>query len=344
MAGAEGAAGVSEKPPPYVEYGSLATAPGPLRCTGARLWGFWVEGERGRIEALCSKVFSTPSGGAVVVRPLLDHVVLTFGEIERIVAGHDYGGRGNVTERQVGIWVPVLLLRRRGRVLLPSILGAFIPYMWLDNPLSVASGREVYGYPKSWGWATFPGERPRGLCGGEPSESFTLDVYGLRTHRPDTKADRERLLEVKPAGAGATARFEPIAYDSLGAMLMAHAAELGAELDPAELAAAPSEREALLASLRLPSPTVNQVFLKQFRAAGDGRLASQQQIVRARAKPTRTGEARSIAPHELEISELDSHPLGRELGLGPTPPVRLPFTVEMDFTVDEGEVVWDSAG
>ena len=237
----------------------------------------------------------------------------------------------------------MLLLRRRAGLPIPQLLGAFIPYMWLDNPLSVASGREQYGYPKAWGWATFPGEPPRGLPGGEPSSSFVLDVYGLARHSPETKAGRERLLEVTPTAAGED--FTPRHYDGLGELLLEGARELGGDLAAAlpegvETALAGS----LVAGLRGPNPTINQLFLRQFRAPGDGTRASQQQIVRAGALPTRKGESRSMGPHRIEVAELASHPLGAELGVVGSPAVRLPFTVEMDFTVDEGAVVWDSAG
>jgi hypothetical protein len=199
-------------PPEYVEYGSLATAPGPLTCTGTRLWAFWVRSDPDRVRGVCEWGFAGTSGGRVKAMPLpLPYVALTFGEIDRIVAGGAYAERGNVTERQVGIWVPVVVWMKSGRLPVPRWIGAFIPYMWLDNPLSVASGREQYGYPKAWGWATFPGEGPRGLAEGEPSRTFTLDVYGLPTHDPDTKAGRHRLgWPPAPRRSPTSARSSPM--------------------------------------------------------------------------------------------------------------------------------------
>ena len=44
----------------YVEFGSIATAQGPLDCQGTRLWAFWVEGDRDRISHLCDRVFEAP--------------------------------------------------------------------------------------------------------------------------------------------------------------------------------------------------------------------------------------------------------------------------------------------
>ena len=44
-----------------------------------------------------------------------------------------------MNEDQVAVWVPVLG---------PDGLAMFVAYIWLDNPMSMTSGREVLGYPK----------------------------------------------------------------------------------------------------------------------------------------------------------------------------------------------------
>ncbi len=49
--------------PQYVDYGSLMTPPAPFHSYDTKLWGFWAEGDEGRIKQLCDKMFTAPSGG-----------------------------------------------------------------------------------------------------------------------------------------------------------------------------------------------------------------------------------------------------------------------------------------
>lgn len=208
----------------YVEYGGLGSAPGPLICEGTTLYCFWVQASPERLAKLCREVFDEPSAGAVRAEPLLPFVMLTFGEVESITAGPPYGTRGRVTERQVGVWVPIVA-RWRDESGPREEVGVFLPWMWLDNPISVASGREVYGYPKTWGWATFPGEKyPRGIFDfagdsapyqdhlppdPQPSTCFGLDSFALRRHVETERPRRSPLIRVRPVGddegAGASA-------------------------------------------------------------------------------------------------------------------------------------------
>ena len=50
---------------PYVEYGALATAPGPLICERARLYCFALRTDRARVQQLCDRVLKQPTGGAL---------------------------------------------------------------------------------------------------------------------------------------------------------------------------------------------------------------------------------------------------------------------------------------
>ena len=63
---------------------------------------------------------------------------------------------GFAREEQAAIWVPVVV--HRGDGLLPCSLGWFVPYMFVDNPLSLAGGREIYGFNKNQGLIELPGE------------------------------------------------------------------------------------------------------------------------------------------------------------------------------------------
>ena len=180
-------------PAAYVEYGGLTNAPGPLLCEGTTLYGFWARCDRDRLEQLCRKVFDEPSGGAVRVTPLLDHAVITFGLIEGITPQTPpFNELGVVAERHAAIWIPV---RCRGPEGTPAI-GVFLPYLWLDDPISVASGREVYGYAKNWGWPRFAGDGVTRARGSSPPRRFQLDAHAIRAYGRKEHPSRQRLFEI----------------------------------------------------------------------------------------------------------------------------------------------------
>ena len=95
---------------PYVEYGALATAPGPLLCDRARLYCFLVAADRTRVQRLCDRVFKEPTGGALRYRvPRLHPVILTVGTIAGLRSLHaDYRGHGTASEPEAAIWVPTV--------------------------------------------------------------------------------------------------------------------------------------------------------------------------------------------------------------------------------------------
>ena len=70
---------MTEPLPDYVEFGGLGSAPGPLQCDDTTLYVFGLQADHAKLDALCQKVFNTPTGGAVDYRPLGDQVIASCG-------------------------------------------------------------------------------------------------------------------------------------------------------------------------------------------------------------------------------------------------------------------------
>ena len=99
--------------PGYVEYGALASVPGPLQCKGTTLYGFFLKADHDRLVDLLRKVFAGPTGGAIDYYPLGSHLMATFDVIDRItVETPPFNTMGNVTEPQVALWLPAAAARR----------------------------------------------------------------------------------------------------------------------------------------------------------------------------------------------------------------------------------------
>ena len=355
----------------FVEYGGLGTAPGPLSCQGAVLNGFWLEADLSKLTTLCERVFDEPSGERVRVTPLIGAVMLTFGEIGAIKAGGSWTDRGVVTERQVAVWIPIVVERTDEGGDSITEVGVFIPFMWLDNPISIASGREVYGFPKTLGWATFPGETPRGQAdssGGTVSDCFQLDTFALRRHRPTEQPARTPLLRVRRLPEERRRRKHQRVRGGLPRLATKLARRLPTDGAQQRLGRPP--RPAILARwlvglwALLPAPlrrllsaatgrwliwlepilghlggTVKQFFLRQFRAIDSSKEASSSAIVRAASRARGRPRIWLLDEYEIEIFEVDSDPLYCELGIrsGET---LAELRVEFDFDIELGTVLW----
>src|SRR3954453_21263325 len=179
--------------PAYVEFGGLGSAPGPLQCDDTALYVFGLKADHAKLDALCQKAFATPTGGAVDYRPLGDTVIVTFGVVGAIRPRFEpWHSMGTVREPQVGFWIPVARVEHDGDRLVAQDFGMFCAAMMLDNPISLLSGREDYGYPKTMGWSAMPAD-------ADLSTPLTLDVFGMDFGTGEQPA-RRRLMELTPVG------------------------------------------------------------------------------------------------------------------------------------------------
>lgn len=311
--------------PAYVEFGGLAVAPGPLQCDDTTLYVFGLQADHAKMDALCQRVFNTPTGGAVDYRPLGDQVIVTFGVVGAITPTLEpWHSMGSVREPQVGFWIPVARVEHDGDKLVGQDFGMFCAAMMLDNPISLLSGREDYGYPKTMGWSEMP-----------PADSdapFTLDVFGMNFGSGEAP-ERRRLMELAPAGPELSEAelaigdiravgqwIKDVLFDQPQVDLGLHFAyEFGKALHDS---------------------TVNQVFLKQIRATEDGRRADIQQVVVAPAVTKNIKVTQLRHDYDCVIQHLDSHPLQDELGIVPQQRVTLALRMHFDFLIQAGQVRW----
>jgi hypothetical protein len=316
--------GATHRLPEYVDYGALMTPPAPFRSLNTTLHGFWAKADPDRLQALCRKVFAAPSADKVTARPISHHVMLTWGQIARVSSlTPPYDQRGGVAEPQVAVWIPVAILDPTSE---RERFAMFIPYIWLDNAMSLADGRELFGYPKSWGWLEFPPE-------DDPAPRWKVDAFGLN-YAPDAIAARHPLLEVVRAGSAPEAAVNDL---------------LSLEELARDMATHVFDGVGLLADLELVADAVEDVradrmrgvFLKQFRDVGDGLAAALQQIVEADYTILRLQATPMLAEHHLTVHALDSHPVRTELGLEDQT-LGLAYRVEMNFDVGAGRVLWDA--
>lgn len=344
--------------PPFVEYGALTTAPGPLLCERARLYTFFLHTDHARVQDLCDRVLSAPTGGALRYRvPHLAPVVLSFGTIGGLRSlDPTNAGRGSAFEPEAAIWVPTIAQRLVDGSYVDDHTAIFMPYIWVDDPIAFASGREVYGFAKSQGWMRQL-EDPRGASPfADPPDELFLDVYGTPEYHPGAELGRTRLLtltrgEPRRGGGADDAGGHG---ETLGGLVRHYVPALGGEAPEADepvtrgglrtlgRRAAGVARVAETLVELMSEQVVRHVFLKQFRDAQYGDRAVLQQVVETRSSvvPGTLRWRRLHGEYALSVTSLASQPLGPDLGLPPEQVITRGFAAEFGFRMDPGEVRW----
>jgi hypothetical protein len=323
--------------PPYVEYGGLVSIPAPFKCEGTVLDAFFVKADGAKLDALCKRVFFDPSNGAVDYVALGDYVMLAWGDTratsmlaEPAPPGIPWNARGGVREPQVCVWVPVAAVTRRAGKIRAHKFVWFLPFIWVDNAMSLATGRETHGYPKSFAKIGVP------YAG---SKAWTLDAFGL-DYASQNDAALHPLMEVTQTGG-----FDEAMGDLTDGLL-----HLGKDIadkvfgttDPWQALPDRDFIGSIFADiLQMKMP---QVFFKQVRSA-DGLGASLQQVIEAYYKITRIKWAPypHLHQYKLTMHSLDSQPLFEQLGLVDQD-VMVGYHVEMGFEVQGGKVLWERFG
>lgn len=312
-----------------VDYGSLMVPPAPFDSVGATLTGFVARADGEKLDALCRKVFLEPSGGAVDIRAIGDRVMLTWGTIDRVSSlTPPFDRYGGVAEPQVCIWIPVAFVRTDpDGTPVARRFAVFLPYIWVDNAMSLATGRELFGYPKAWGWISVP--QP-----DDAERAWVCDAFGLDYGNGENAARRPLLRITEQGGRDDDGDHGldgilGLAEDVVRRLFDRRDDELGMSFALAQ---------DLWHDLR--EHAFRHVFLKQVHAVEDGRRAALQQITEARYT-VRNARARPLLREfALDVAPLDSHPVVTELGLT-SQRLSLAYELSMDFVVGDGRVVHD---
>ena len=315
----------------YVEYGSLATVPGPLRCEGVTQWCFPLHADSGRLAALCRRTFAEPTGGEIDLRPLGSHVIFSLGRIERIVSEQErFAAMGWASETQGAIWVPVGRVRDEHDTAVVEEMLMFTPYMWVDNPISLASGREMYGFPKAFAWFDLPAP-------GADAAAFGLDAFGMDFER-DLQPQRNPLVRVTRGER--IHEMTDLVWSGLR-QVGRHLRQLTDHHGQPSIHFGWRFAESVLADLI--EGGVRQVFLHQTRAIGDGSRASLQQVAEASYSVSSLRAAPLEHEYAVDINELSSAPLVSELGLDSHSITRSAYRSQCNFKLGTGNVLWDAA-
>jgi hypothetical protein len=275
-------------------------------------------------QRLLDRAFNQPSGGAVDYRALTSHVLLSYANIAQI-SSLDPRDRGYGYTGEIDTVFWILAGAYRDGVL--DRLVFYCPYIWVNSPLALVAGREVYGFPKVIGWANVPSSRD------DPGPFWTEGLV-IPHHSPATPVSRERIFTLTrdPEGPPATLSFEGHQGVLATAALLVKLFEAGVEV-PRELLGT------LLADL--VSIKVPVVFLKQHRDFATDDRASYQAILEANASVTSLrGAGLLSAGWDFSLQQYDSLRVADTLGMPAEQRLDLGFWVDFSFSMDLGHEIW----
>jgi hypothetical protein len=299
--------------------------PPPIVFQDATLHGFVLKGSHAAMQSQVDTLLNEPAAGAAQYLVLSDYALLYFATFP-----HSYFASmqqmGWSTEREVGIWIPVIKLSVQDGVKVAVQLCCFTPYIFVDNAVALTAGREVYGFFKEYGWISLPDDP------GSAASGYGLETIGAKVFSPQTEIKRIGLLTVTPtSGAGAApaapAAAPTAAWSSPEEAMVRIARVMGL---PHSLAAeglqlAASEWDRLL---KVPTPLV---FLKQFRDVGSNTDACYQAITEASAAVSAFRGVEFASGFDFELQDLASHPIGTDLGIT-SQSVAMAFSSGFDMT------------
>jgi hypothetical protein len=300
--------------PKYVEFGLRSSSPGPYRCDDAHMRGFVLKGNGAKIKALIKKTLSDPPPDGVEYRPVSDRVMALVGNNKVSSLDSTYKDWGWVPETLVALFVPVWGGHMEGSRFVRDRFCMALPQILVDNPMSLVTGREVYGFPKALGLF-------------DPADAFsseTITVKGFGGNfDPDAKAGWFPLLTFTAAGHK-TLEAERVQWRTGLPRLATEVLGITAQ------------------DFRSGAKTnvVNQVFLKQFRDVTDPFGACYQAVVEVPMTVTafRWRWHNFLREWTVRVHPLQSHPISEELGIQ-TQTTRLTYETEFSFECGMGSVI-----
>jgi hypothetical protein len=311
--------------PKFVAIPGDPTAPAPIELLGVNLWSFPLAADLGALQKLSDKLIAEPSDGAVRFHPLLPLVFMGVTEFPNAFFPA-VANQGRARERELSFGIPGLYLARTGAF--PEVgFAALMPFLFLDNSVAIATGREEFGFFKQQGSLTLPTD--------PGSTGFKVDIYGVKKFDPETFWGTKRLLTLTDTGS---------AVDADIGLPWCDVADAGKKLAEALFRAA-GDGVARIAGAAAPLAGLglghlSQIFLKQFRDIADGTRACYQAVTFARYAVTGLHSVSLANRYQMELTALESSPVAEVLGLGNPTETNVGVKVVMDMRLEPGRELW----
>jgi hypothetical protein len=310
----------------YVRRGGFEPTPPPWRCDDIHVTVFYLAADPTKLQELCDRTLNLPSGPdprhsgqtRLKYQPCVSWVALTFQRFTNLhsIAASDAGSPilGNHTYSEAAFWVLVMDPAAGG-------LKVMIPYMFVDDNMCLAAGREIFGFPKEFADIALPP--------ATDLRPLRFAVDALAVGRGTQQATRQPIFSCVRKVFTVPASLEQLRVASTEAVVEA----LSQDQVLANMGALYNE---------FLSGSLTFAFLRQFRALRGGPGADLQQVTTAVATPFRIHlpSVRILLNYELHLSDLQTHTITQDFGFAANPlSVPFGFQCNLAFTLREGDLL-----
>jgi acetoacetate decarboxylase len=307
----------------YIERGGEQELLPPCGLYGSQFYVFILQGNRVNLQNLLDRLFNRPSGGALKYEAFSDYVAVMFTHVDRLTSAEP--SQGWAAYGDIAMWVPVI--DRQG--LLPSFK-MYPVYMVVDNGSTMATGREIYGFPKEMGWFLEP-QLPEFIG------DLAVDVTGYQAESPTKQSIRSRLYTVQRDTGTTPAAFSPLAS----------ARQVLEEIEKAmTILHGESLEEKFIVGFDIFKNmfSIPALGLKQIRDIQVPSNAVFQSVVEAPLGITKFRDARLLTDkYTFTLNDLASHPVANDTGLKVgAQDVVFSFWLFADFELGTGRTNWQS--
>ncbi len=314
--------------PAYQNFGPRDVVPPPFYSRGGSFLVLILPAEQTQLQTLVDTMLNEPAKGQVSYTVPGKWVAMQVGTYVALGSrASGYASAGMASETSVAFWVP--LLGKQGAATDYVALNA--PFVYVDQPMSLSSGREVFGYPKSLGRFT-----PE-LWNGSGIEMYAFGgMYFQNSH-----ATWSPLIKLLPATTTAgVAGPVQAALEEETPTQVAEVIFRGANAIPDTVAGLGGELwETVKRFVAMLEGTMRQAFLKQFRDVAGSTGACYQKVIEANGTVISPRVSLSDTTWRVQLSQQSNHPIAAELGLAPVIETKLGFTISMDIELLPGTVV-----
>lgn len=306
---------------PYVERDDEIVYRAPYLQKDVFLSSFIVGSPRDKQQAILDQQLNNLCGGKPYrYRAVLDNVALVLADIGQVRSTDPRDSqRGWVHEVDVCWWI-LAAAEVDGKI---DHLVWFIPYIWVDNPYTMATGRETFGFPKSFSWSRIP------TSPSDITDLLWADALVLETYTPQTEVSRQRILELQ------LGKHDPITeiVDGIKAFEAVLEHVFKHTISDAILAA---KMMAEVLSGKMPV-----VYLKQFRDVIDPTAACYQAIIESNTT-VHGFHGAGLLPFgfNLKTFPMASVDVAGHLGFDNTTSIEIAMWAKLDFSVDLAREIW----
>jgi hypothetical protein len=321
--------------PNYIDFHNDPIIPLPGLATHTLMYCFPLQANYDQLLTICNERLNfSPLKNKVRYFPLTSSVIMVLSDMQKACTlDKSYKKFGLLREVGVQVFIPVVECKidSHGEWAAHRIM-AFIPYIFIDNPMSNIIGREHIGFPKNMARFNMP---------SAPFQAAYFDVNAYGFQRFDEQnpqfSDYFPWLSIRKKSAGST--------DSMGKWTSHREAWAGIKNTFDRVPTHPQfvkhinfyahELEDMFKA------EIHMIFLKQFRDVAEPEKACYQAINEA------PGLVESVnggwfldGDFEVTFHDMDSYPIKTDLGLPNTSTVTSAFWIDADLKFGTGRTIW----